>query len=192
MRRMVLGAIYHLFANRSAGPDQVMVEKVDEGARARVLCLKEIKPRGLIIFPNVLELPEPSGKAKKSTPLVWVSAGASEFQFDITPVTPAPEKTGAASGDEDTDASGEEEAGASPLPLDVFWLVYKAQEATPDGCLTISHVELAIPLNMGIQVKDAAIRAGMQKSSGTVTVRVPCLTNDGELRRGDALWHRSV
>ena len=67
-----------------AGPDQVMVEKVDEGAHARVLCLTDIKPRGLIIFPMVLELREPIGKAaigkaNKSTPLLWVTAGASEF-----------------------------------------------------------------------------------------------------------------
>ena len=164
MRHMVLGALYQLFANRSAGPDQVMIEKVDEGAQARVLCLTDFKPRGLIIFPQVLELRETSGKANKSTPLLWVNAGASEFKFDITPVTPAAEKIGATIGDENSGASGDEEAGASPLPLDIFWLVYKAQKATPDGCLSISHVELTIPLHMGIQVKDAAVRAGMTKN----------------------------
>ena len=63
--------------------------------------------------------------------------------------------------------------------MDVFWLVYKAQKATPDGCLSLSHAELAIPGHMGIQVKDA------------VSMRVPFLTNSGELRRGDALWHHS-
>ena len=69
MRHTLLAAIYHLFANRSAGPDQVMIEKVDEGAHARVLCLTDIKPRGLIIFPNVLELREPIGKAAIGKPI---------------------------------------------------------------------------------------------------------------------------
>ena len=192
MRHMLLAAIYQLFANRSAGPDQVMIEKVDEGAHARVLCPTDIKPRGLIIFPMVLELRESTGKADKSTPLLWVTAGASEFKFDIRPMTPAPEKSGATVGDENTGAGGDEEAGASPLPMDVFWLVYKAQKATPDGCLSLSHAELAIPGHMGIQVKDAAVRAGMKKSPhGMVSMRVPFLTNSGELRRGDALWHHS-
>ena len=76
--------------------------------------------------------------------------------------------------------------------MDVFWLVYKAQKATPDGCLSLSHAELAIPTHMGIQVKDAAVRAGVKKSPhGMVSTRVPFLTNSGELRRGDALWHHS-
>ena len=156
-----------------------------------MLCLTDIKPRGLIIFPKVQELCGPIAKANKSTPLLWVNVGASEFKFDITPAAPAPADTGATLVDEDTGGSGDEEAGASPLPLDVFWLVHKAQKATPDGCLSREHVELAIPLHMGVQVKDAAVRAGMKKSGGMVSTRVPFLTNSGELRRGDALWHRS-
>ena len=142
-------------------------------------------------YSMVLELRETSGKANKSTPLLWVTAGASEFKFDIRPMTPAPEKSGATVGDENTGAGGDEGAGASPLPMDVFWLVYKAQKATPDGCLSISHTGLAIPLHMGIQVKDAAVRAGMKKPGGVLSARVPFLTNSGELRRGDALWHHS-
>ena len=143
-------------------------------------------------FPNVQELRETGGKTNKSTPLLWVNAGASEFKFDITPVTPATEKIGAPSGDEHTGVSDDEEAGASPLPLDVFWLVYRAQKATPDGCLSISHVELTIPLHMGIQVKDATVRAGMKSGrGGVVSTRVPFLTNSGELRRGDVLWHHT-
>ena len=106
-------------------------------------------------------------------------------------MTPAPDKSGATVGDENTGAGGDEEAGASPLPLDVFWLVYKAQKATPDGCLSISHAELTIPLHMGFQVKDAAVRAGMKNRGGVISTRVPFLTNSGELRRGDALWHHS-
>ena len=159
MRHLVLGALYHLYANRSAGPDQVMSEKVDEAqARARVLCLTDFKPRNLIIFPKVQELREASGKAKKSAPLLWVNAGDSEFKFDITPTIALGTPTA------DEEAGGDEEAGASPLPLDIFWLVYKAEKATPDGCLSISHVELTCPLHMGIQVKDAAVRAGMTKN----------------------------
>ena len=106
-------------------------------------------------------------------------------------MTPAPDKRGATVGDENTGAGGDEEAGASPLPMDVFWLVYKAQKATPDGCLSISHAELAIPGHMGIQVKDAAVRAGMKNRGGVISTRVPFLTTSGELRRGDALWHHS-
>ena len=70
-----------------------------------MLCLTDIKPRGLIIFPKVQELCGPIAKANKSTPLLWVNVGASEFKFDITPAAPAPADTGATLVDEDTGGS---------------------------------------------------------------------------------------
>ena len=57
LKNMVLGSLYQVYANRSAGPAQVMVEQ-EEG---EAICMIEIKPGGLMIFPYVKELQQIDG-----------------------------------------------------------------------------------------------------------------------------------
>ena len=58
------------------------------------------------------------------------------------------------------------------------------------GQLTMNYAEISAPTST-FQLKDAALRAGMNKASGSIDVIVPYLTNTQELRRGDSLgWQK--
>ena len=58
-----------------------MVEK-EEG---KAICMIEIKPGGLMIFPYVKELQQIDGGGKWSVPLLKVQASATALLFDVQP-----------------------------------------------------------------------------------------------------------
>mgnify|MGYP006875025392 FL=1 len=47
-KHLALAALYNVYVNRSAGPDEIMV---DMESPHRLLCLSDFKPSGLIVLP---------------------------------------------------------------------------------------------------------------------------------------------
>ena len=135
-------------------------------------------------MPYVQELREalPPKKSKSgSRPQVWIKASEAETRFNVEPARfEAPE------GEE---PKCDAEAGESPPFHDLFWKIYQGEKADGVGCLTLMHAELQVPVSC-CQIKDANLRAGPKKPSGSITVWVPYLTNLEELRIGDPLWCR--
>ena len=178
--QLALGALYQVYARRSAGPDEVMIEK--EGER-RLLCLGDIKPRGLIVLPYVTELSD--SKVVKSwkpgcSPQVWIQVETTRTRFQLEPISRS------AGGTAETADAAEEGEG---LPFaHLFWYIYNAPATESVEGLVLSYAELSVPVSSSVQVKDACVRAGMAKASGAISVWVPYLWNRGQLHRGDSLW----
>ncbi len=145
--------------------------------------MTDIKPRGLIVMPYVDTLQVAIDRTKKTdaNPLLWVMLGETETRFSIEPT--ATEILG------QPQAPPDEAADESPLTMNLFWKIYRTTAGDDEGRLILMHAELAVPTHLGLQVKDAAVRASGKRATGTVTMRVPFLTNKDELRRGDALWY---
>ena len=195
--RLVTTTMHMMFARRSAGPDQVMIEA--GVPHPRVLCLKDFKPKCLVVFPYVPDLTDCFAKKKSMTiPQVWIKAGPVETGFRLPPPTPDAyghfwKVSDGGPGDEPPPAAGDAgEAGAgegeSPPPapplLDLFWELYN-QKGEGRGKLTMTYANVTTTTGF-FQIKDPILRIGMGKT-GTVEMWFPYLTNDQELRRGDSL-----
>ena len=177
-KEATLSALYGVFASRSAGPDQVMIDKDGLG---RALSLANVAPRGLIVLPYVREMCLAKATARKAGagPDVWIKVGDVETRFIVEPSTAVDSL-----GEQPAVGAGE---GESLRFLDLFWKIYKAEKSGDAGGLALSHAEVSIPVAC-YQIKEPAVRAGRAKAGGNITAWVPFLTNPEELRRGDALW----
>ena len=115
LEQLVVGVLYQMFACRSAGPDQVVIESEGSG---RIFSNINVKPRGLIVLPHVRELAEGVAKSRprKFTtvkPQVWVKVGETEYRYMLG----APASEAAV----DAKSEGDAEAGESPPPMcDLF------------------------------------------------------------------------
>ena len=84
LEQLVVGALYQMFACRSAGPDQVVIESEGSG---RIFSNINVKPRGLIVLPHVRELAEGVAKSRPrklatvKLPQVWVKVGETEYRY---------------------------------------------------------------------------------------------------------------
>ena len=190
LKQLILGAMYQIFANRSAGPEHVMLEK----ETSRILCIADVKPRGLIVLPHVTELGEGLMKQKKRKgpicPEVWVKIADQTLRHCLTAPFNCWTDSTLAPGPEDVEAGESPEAGeSSPVPvLELFWKLYEtAQNEGGSGGLTLMEAEVVVPASCA-QIKDATLRGGCKKATGGVTLWIPYLTNLEELRRGDRLW----
>ena len=195
LEQLVVGALYQIFASRSAGPEQVMIEKEGSG---RIFSIASVKPRGLIVLPHVPELVDVVVTRRPRKPSaarlqVWVKAGEAEHGYRLSPpARDAPETAEAGENAAEAAEVGENapeaaEVGESPPMRDLFWKIYEwekgADDAGPRGGLTVLEAEMTVPASCA-QLKDIALRAG-KKAGGAITVWVPCLTNLGDLIRGD-------
>ena len=196
--RLVASAMHNVYARRSAGPDQLMIEAGEAGG---ILALREAKPRGLVVFPYVQDLAQCTQAKRRSqtTPQVWLKVGDTTSGFKLLP----PKSGAGAMGEGASSAAGAgaEGEGASPAAneagagvteeektppfVDLFWELYK-RKGLGRGKLTMVHAEVAVPSSTA-QLKDAAVRAGMSKPGGGVDMWLPYLTNEEGLCKGDSL-----
>ena len=186
LEQLVVGALYQMFANRSATPDQVVIES--EGA-GRIFANTKIKPRGLIVMPHVPELGEPVAEDKPrdavstTDPEILIKLGESEYRYMLG--APAREEA------VDEESGGDVGAGESPPVVDLFWRFYNSAKAkagaSPRGELISVTAAVTVPAACAT-IKDPDLRGAARKPGGTITIWVPYLTNKVELCSGDELW----
>ena len=86
---------------------------------------------------------------------------------------------------------GDAGAGESPPEVDLFWKIHNSAKArclrSPRGQLVRGEAEAYVPAGCA-NFKDPALRAATKKAGGTITIRVPYLTNREQLFKGDELW----
>ena len=86
---------------------------------------------------------------------------------------------------------GDAGAGESPPAVDLSWMIHNSAKArfaaSPRGQLVRGEAEAYVPAGCA-NFKDPALRAATTKAAGTITIRVPYLTNREQLFKGDELW----
>ena len=128
---------------------------------------------------------------------ICVKVGESELRYMLGP--PACEAAVGAESADDAGAGppvesgdrGDAGAGESPPVVDLFWMIHNSAKArfaaSSRGQLVRGEAEAYVPAGCGL-FKDAALRAAAKKAGGTITIRVPYLTNREQLFKGDELW----
>ena len=205
LEQLVVGALYQVFANRSATPDQVAIES--EGA-GRIFANIEVKPRGLMVLPHVHALGDDvgpdrvrDGDTNTTKPEIWVKVGGDEYRYMLVAPTASEAVDAEPRGDaeagesppnaEADDSQLDAEAGESPPVVDLFWRLHNSAKAKAApksrGELIRANAELAVSAGCAT-IKDPDLRAAGKKPAGGITIWVPYLTNKVELYRGDELW----
>ena len=109
--RLVASAMHQVYARRSAGPDQLMIE---EGQAGGIWVLREAKPRGLAVFPYVQDLAQcnPAKRRSQTTPQVWLKVGDATTGFKLLP----PKSGAGAMGEGASSAAGAGAHGEGASP----------------------------------------------------------------------------
>ena len=135
LEQLVVGALYQVFANRSATPDQVAIES--EGA-GRIFANIEVKPRGLMVLPHVHALGDDvgpdrvrDGDTNTTKPEICIKVGGDEYRYMLGAPTASEAVDAEPRGDaeagesppnaEADDSQLDAEAGESPPVVDLFW-----------------------------------------------------------------------